>query len=804
MNKQSIDQTKQLETQTLNDLRSILHSDFGRSLSTLSLPEIDTLVREIAERTPAGNVPGMILNGLARIPNRMAPKPQEVQQGVQLLFRGIEQKLAHVRDQALFGAVFGAPAAVISTYQRLLKLAGIRPESAFPNGIWQFYVDYALRDDHARHAHESHGFDTALQQHNIHLNPIDRLTAWVLTAAHTLHTYPRLLECEWRERVYIRTAQELAHGTRRQPYFDQLYRQWEERRPYSRGNNVDPQDDYATYRTKQFDHFFAEAIRVLPRRKRNEWAILIQQAKIDQLPAYQQQMSISAYLQPEIYSERHVPLTPEQTHVALYVQGHYYLLPICQPDGRTPIDAHTIREQIATIITHPETAPPTNLQSLARTNRRAFSLIRTKLSPSLQSDLDACRVAPIILNFDPQRPNQPLAQLRETERGVGDHPLTIIDNGHTFVFDQSHIFFDGAWGAALAEIMTNEALAWGAYLHTLPAASLSTVRPYSPALQLTASDEALINKTSKVAPTVSAESNEIDVKKISQLRTRFKQRNDLITLTVNDLLVLYRAIHAVTYQANQPIQKRLASLTDQRATHAAATAAIKEIDHSHKRNPVMLIPIDASQRSPQDRLYPITFEVPLADLGLYELHKHTIKNLRQAQQTKSRADRRAFAAAQRDYLSILAGFGKVLSRAKEVALAGESNSATALKLIANLPKPLQNLLDRIPDSVDVINDLIKGREVFSNIGRVAPQSSLRRFSTAKDDNDKKWLCWGVLTNAENVMTITLRDFRPHVGQLHAIGQKELAQQITQDYLDAYVTGFNRFIHDLKQITTEKT
>ena len=803
MNKQSFDQTQQLKTQTIADLSAILRSDFGRSLSTLSLPEINTLVHEIAERTPAGNVPGMILNGLARIPNRMAPKPQEVQQGVQLLFRGIEQKLAHVRDQALFGAVFGAPAAVISTYQQLLQLAGIQPKNAFPNGIWQFYVDYALRSDHARHANETHGFDTALQQHKIHLNQIDRITAWALTAIHTLHSYNRLLECEWRERVYIRTAQELAHDTRRQPYFDQLYRQWEQVRPYSRGDNVNPHDNYTTYRLKQFDNFFDEAIRYLPRRKRNEWITRIQQAKQTQLPAYQQQMSILAYLQPETYSETHIPLTLEQTHIALYIHGHYYLLPICQADGRTPIERNTVREQIATLLAHPETAPATTLQPLARINRRAISTIRTKLSPNLQNDLEALRVAPIILNFEPQSAHQTLAEARETERGVGDHPLTIIDNGRTFVFDQSHIFFDGAGGAALAEIMTNEALAWGAYLHTLPPATLSSVRPYSPALQLTEKDHKQISKAHQVIPTASAESTKIDLKNILRLRDLFKQRNDLITLTVNDLLILYRAIHAVTYKVNPAVQRRLTVLTEQRPTRTAATAALEEIRKSHDRNPVILIPIDASQRAPQDRLYPITFEVPLTDLALFTLQGRALQTLKQAQQTKKRTDWRTFKEAQRKYLSVLAGFGTVLTRAKEVALAGESNSATALKLIANFPQPLQNLLDRIPDRVDVINDLIKGREVFSNIGRVAPQSSLCRFSTAKDDNKKKWLCWGVLTDAQGVTVITLRDFRPHIAQLHNIGQKELAKQITQDYLDAYVTGFNRFINDLRHITTGK-
>ena len=59
---------------------------------------------------------------------------------------------------------------------------------------------------------------------------------------------------------------------------------------------------------------------------------------------------------------------------------------------------------------------------------------------------------PIVINCDQRDPSLPLSSLRHTERGIGSHPLTLIDTGKTMVFDQSHIFFDGAWGAALAEI----------------------------------------------------------------------------------------------------------------------------------------------------------------------------------------------------------------------------------------------------------------------------------------------------------------------------------------------------------------
>jgi hypothetical protein len=117
-----------------------------------------------------------------------------------------------------------------------------------------------------------------------------------------------------------------------------------------------------------------------------------------------------------------------------------------------------------------------------------------------------------------------------------------------------------------------------------------------------------------------------------------------------------------------------------------------------------------------------------------------------------------------------------------------------------MPTPLQRLLDDVPGRFDILNDIIKGREVVSNVGAVAPKSTLTRFITAKDDNEKKTLAWGIITDARGVMRISLRDFRPHVRLLKAAGQKELAARIVQDYLDAYAHGLNHYIQDLLKIT----
>lgn len=120
-------------------------------------------------------------------------------------------------------------------------------------------------------------------------------------------------------------------------------------------------------------------------------------------------------------------------------------------------------------------------------------------------------------------------------------------------------------------------------------------------------------------------------------------------------------------------------------------------------------------------------------------------------------------------------------------------------MLAHVPPVLQKLLNVLPSRFDVLNEILKGEEVFSNLGRVAKGSSLRRFITAKDDNKQKTLAWGVITDDSNVIHLSLRDFRPHVTALHELDLYDFARYMTQDYLDSYAHGFNTFIAELIQI-----
>ena len=101
---------------TAASLRTVAKTISAQQLSRLTLPEIEAVVQMVSKIMPAGNVPGMILSGLARLPGRRIPV-QKLQQDVNALFSGVEQIL----DKAVYGAFFAGPAAILWGYQTCLS-----------------------------------------------------------------------------------------------------------------------------------------------------------------------------------------------------------------------------------------------------------------------------------------------------------------------------------------------------------------------------------------------------------------------------------------------------------------------------------------------------------------------------------------------------------------------------------------------------------------------------------------------------------------------------------------------------------
>jgi hypothetical protein len=352
-------------------------------------------------------------------------------------------------------------------------------------------------------------------------------------------------------------------------------------------------------------------------------------------------------------------------------------------------------------------------------------------------------------------------------------------------------------------MMTNEALSWAGYLAQLPSAVPSGNLPYSPALQVSST---LKNKakTTHIAMETGAENSSVQLSAIMSLRKLLKQRSDLSQVTVNDLLLLYRGLHALLYIPSTSLQQSLDKLTSSRQHDGWQIHQIiqEEFARVRGKNPAMLIPLDASRYAPHERIFPTTFRNPLIDFYTYHTKSlNALHTYRTASTGSREAKFQKFHQAQLTYLRLIGGFGALLTRYRNIALAGQSTSTASIRILGNMPPAIQKLLDNIPGRFDVLNEIIKGEEVFSNMGHVSKGSSLRRFITAKDDNEQKTFAWGAITDDKNTLHISLRDFRPHVAVLYQLGLADVAQHITQDYLDTYANGLNQYVAELREIVT---
>lgn len=780
--------------QTANDLRSVAKSQHFTQLSPLTLPQIDAVVDLISEVLPAGNIPSIILSNLVNHANRRPP-PETVRRDINLLYQGLEQTVARVKH----GAKFAGPAAVLWGYQNLLKLAGKEPETSFPEGLWQFYVDYAFREDTARYTIETHAFGTVLRRHEITLSTVQRITAWVMAAGQLLHQYDHLLLNRWRERVYVALLQQACAGGPYQAAVANLGEEWAKMRPFNRGHDADPSQDYATYRRAKFDKFLRGALAGLDEHTRYQWNQLVQAAK-PQSAEYQQQLSLLGYLEPTAHSDIRQPLTLRDAHVGLVYQNRYYVLPICQPGSDLPADVATVLGQVAQIVGRPTGSAALPLSMLTSIKREEWASLRPTLNGTLLDSLQALRRAPIIFNADQQLATATLSNLRRAERGVGDHPLTIFDVQRTAVFDASHIFFDGSDAAEVAEIVTQEALAWGVYLSQSnePAQEVEMVRPLT--FPFEREEQIFIQQAPKITSELTAESQLVQIKPIVALQKIFRMRSDLLYMEVSDLLVLYRAIHNFTYQPDPDLVQAVAVLKSDRKLYETAEAV--EAMWARPQNPSLLIPLVAHQ-DPRERIYPLLFEVPVRELRLLQLHQETLAAL-VAYETAAPHDRlhtyTEFDKLQRHYLATLAGFGQILAAAKQMAQSGHSRGQEVVRMVAGLPPSMKNLFDQLSDRSEILNNVLRGSEIFEWVDVSTSVNSVSRFMGGKEDSDQKTLVWSGLLDAHENLTLTLRDFRPELVALVAGGRQQLAKQLSEHYLVSYARGVNTFIGALRRIT----
>ncbi len=847
-------------------------------LTRLTLPEIQSIKQEIAQVFPAGNLPAFVLSGLVKLKGR-AVGPSQVNQDITVLLRGIS-----LIPQGLYGLFIAGPATVLYAYQKLLQLAGKDIASAFPYGTWQFYLQFALREDTARHTNETVGFHRAFSHPPASSSSEERAqksgkssegarsinlagmaTAWTCAAIELLYRYDDLLAADWTERVMMRLVVEEAaeSGMVSQQPFASMLADWNRQRPYQRPPGA---VDYIAYREATFQHFIHERINALPAIGRERFRKRYQTRLAEELSDYQEQMTILAMLSPDRYQEHRQPIPLWQALVAFVWNGCTFLLVACQRDERgsplcfpsagsaPPVPLYVLPDgelcdanrQLLTVdrsgrvfyresggllgrlrapapeiihawMTAILSTPPTAGESftldrmLAQSPRTLQPQLRQGLPEAAKRELATLRRALIVLNWTGSSANLPLAYIRRGHRGVGDHALTIFRTEQSIVFDQSHVFFDGMWGMAVSEVLTNNAIHWYRRLEKQPPApppvtmplALTSLQASPSQIQLSgASQGELATWLHPRRSEAAAESSGVEMRRLRHLRQWLSQRG--VPLTINDLLLLYRFLHATRYQPSPVLRKALDDFGG-RAASPEAHAAYKLVEDTLARfretNPALLIPMDASNVSPKERIFPTIFRNPLTEIQDRFAAAHKCYQEYRAQPDAEHWP--AFDQTRRELLAYLKAFGELLDTLKAVTMRGESFNTATIRLLGHLPPSMQHILDQIPQHINVLNEIIKGNEVFSNVGRVAPGASLARFISAKDDGQTKELVWGFLTDDEDRMHISLRDLRPFVPSLLALGETGLADMLAQDYAQSYVQGFNRFVVELGALIAVK-
>ncbi len=785
-----MDNPRQAQELTAHTLHQLLDN---AALTHLTLPERATLADEVARLFPAGNVPSMVAASLIQQPDKKL-SAAEHRRNLHLLMQGMQTFV----DRAVYQTFYAGPAALLSAYQLILKLAGQDPQKSFNEGTWQFYVEFGLREDTGRHACETVGFHQALLHERQIPDDVDMLAAWVSASSWLIAQYETLLSAEWLERVQLRHLAKLTNND--------YAGDWIKRRPYHVPAEHEAHIDYLEYRTSAFHHYYQAVLdRLEPEmcaKVTLEWENPTnrQQRMID-LSAYQRQLSMRATLSPTEFSDTRVRLDTSELAIGVIHRGRYYLVRALNENGK-PISPTQARLWCAAILNSNTDTPPAALDEiLIHTHRNAQPSLRKLIPVESQHDFEALRRAPILINWDDETTaSQPISLIRQGRRGIGDQAMTIFRTEESFVFDLSHIFFDGPWGLAVAEILTGQATHLMRRIAVAPPqTNVPMLKPRPLWLQ---SSPELTRAAQNVQLTaeVSAETTTLKLKPIQYVQSLLHKRNDTLRLTVNDILLLYRSLFGASYKLSDALNLELGALerSSNPEQRKVAQMARQSIEQARQPNPALLIPMDATIIDPKERIYPTTFRNPFSDL--LQKHRQVITAYQQYEASKGNVILwAAFEEARREYLGVFALFGDLMISFKNVTMQGESVSTNTIRLLGGLPDSVKRLLDGVPDRFAAINDMVKGQEVFSNVGRVSAGSSLRRFITAKDDNEKKTLAWGIMTDATGIMHLSLRDFRPHVGALIRIGRGALAQRMTQDFLDAYANSLNQYIVELNRI-----
>jgi hypothetical protein len=224
-------------------------------LSRLTAQEVTRLRREIAGAGQTAGLSGFLRHGLMRFQARNVTQERS-ERSLSAVLRGL-----NLVPQNLLGAVVAAPTTVaLAGYQRMMRLIGRNAEDAFPDGTWQFYLEFNLREDAARHANETVAFQRSLPPG---VPEAVQGAAWGAAVARLVLGYDELLALIWQEYASLRLLREIDETLGRR-----TLAVWGHYRPYTRPVG----ESYNAYRRRMFRAMLAEHLAGLAPQARQQWA----------------------------------------------------------------------------------------------------------------------------------------------------------------------------------------------------------------------------------------------------------------------------------------------------------------------------------------------------------------------------------------------------------------------------------------------------------------------------------------------------------------------------------------------------
>lgn len=685
--------------------------------------------------------------------------------------------------------------------------------------LFQAFAKKALRDDAARfsvecvwstdrHQTAKHRALGAARGANIYPSPAlhgetSLLAGCIFTVAQLLYHYADLLACEWDNRMYARDlASSVLSGQAGASPLQTIGR-------VSIEPSAEMFADLAAY-VRAYERALEE--------RRQRCAQLFAHSGYDaalqahmgrrerDLPAYQRQMSLLQSLRPGRHGDVPVPIPIDKLSIAVRKGNRYVLIPVYMPEqGRATgsyrmISREEIRGYAEYIGGLPDEGPLSLNPSLPRILRRYQHGVRKRYSPEALTELEVLASAPVVINWNIHDASRNLSLIRQTQRGGNDQPLTLIRTERGVVCDFSHILFDGLWASSVAHYVTHftTSITNSELEDTVAAAKEPPFLDVPADRQEESSPSAVIaarpdrartvqlerdvdNKereathTDKLVHEVSAELGGIELKSLTASLQLMNLHG--VTITLNDLLLLARMLHAKTYKPSMDVEQALASLTEPKEAQSAARLWRKRMEVERQCPPALLIPIDATERDPKERLY-------MTSIRPNDLPKGLLEQLAQLLHPRS-ATTNSFPTIMRGVNERLAETGLIFRKKFNLARQGRSFSTKASRLFVASPYPMRDAGDWVTEQVKGLRTRVKGDELFSNLGQMPPWSTATRFMSARSSGKAQQRVWGIMTDNRQQLMITLRDFHPFTVMLIRNGQGHLAASILQDYLNAF-------------------